>query len=421
LLTVHVIVIPESLTAPTTTISPPIPPLISLKQQSTSITTSTNTEATTSTTTVPDSETLSAIHLRVSNLEKEVKELKNVDHASALRATIKSKVPVVVKEYLRTSLDDALYKVLQKHNTDLSKEHSILADVMEKLKQQGKPLKSAEAIQKVKIEQAGKQLESQYTIKSFDKAALKEFDHKRVLFETMTASKHSTNILSTRLYIMLLWKKEADDADRDEYPPAGPDQGLKRKKTGKDTKQSKKDKSTPKAPPVVKAGDTQVPQDLGKDMGNTDEPPVVKAGPKDWFKKPKRPPTPDPEWNEGKTVDNKPTQEWLSDLAKAETSSKTFDDLISTPIDFSEFVMNCLQISDLTQDILKRVKDLQLGVESYQKKLNISKPRIREEDLSRRAPYTTLSDAQGVIYEEKLNRKRLMRYDELYKFSFNTL
>ncbi|GKE19424.1 hypothetical protein Tco_1427001 [Tanacetum coccineum] len=78
---------------------------------------------------------------------------------------------------------------------------------------------------------------------------------------------------------------------------------------------------------MFEAGDTQVPQDLREDI--------------------------DPEWNEGKIVDNKPTQKWLSDLAKAETSSKTFDDLMSTPIDFSAFVMNCLQISDLTQDILK--------------------------------------------------------------------
>ncbi|GJR16337.1 hypothetical protein Tco_0798989 [Tanacetum coccineum] len=71
--------------------------------------------------------------------------------------------------------------------------------------------------------------------------------------------------------------------------------------------------------------------------------------------------------------------------------------------------------------IQKRVEDLQLGVESYQKKLNISKPRIHDEDLSRRAPYTTLSDPQGVIYEDKLNRKRSMHSDELHKFSDGTL
>ncbi|GJY33710.1 hypothetical protein Tco_0418179 [Tanacetum coccineum] len=83
-------------------------------------------------------------------------------------------------------------------------------------------------------------------------------------------------------------------------------------------------------------------------MGNTNEPPVVNTNPKDWFKKLERLPTPDPEWNKCKIIDNKPTQKWLSDLAKAEKPSKTLDDLMSTLIDFNAFAMNRLQISDLT-------------------------------------------------------------------------
>ncbi|GKC13119.1 hypothetical protein Tco_1009901, partial [Tanacetum coccineum] len=71
--------------------------------------------------------------------------------------------------------------------------------------------------------------------------------------------------------------------------------------------------------------------------------------------------------------------------------------------------------------IQSRVEDLQLGVESYQKKLNISKLRSHDVDLSRRAPYTTLLEPQGVIYEDKMKRKILMRTDELYKFSDGTL
>nr|GEW19732.1 reverse transcriptase domain-containing protein [Tanacetum cinerariifolium] len=46
---------------------------------------------------------------------------------------------------------------------------------------------------------------------------------------------------------------------------------------------------------VFKAGDTQGIQNLGEDTCNTNEPPVVNVDPKDWFKKPKRPSTPDPE------------------------------------------------------------------------------------------------------------------------------
>nr|GEX81809.1 UBN2 domain-containing protein [Tanacetum cinerariifolium] len=51
----------------------------------------------------------------------------------------------------------------------------------------------------------------------------------------------------------------------------------------------------------------------------------------------------------------------------------------------------------------------------------MSKPRTRDEDLSRREPYNTLSNPQGVIYKDNLNRKRFMRSDELHKFSDGTL
>ncbi|GJY70503.1 hypothetical protein Tco_0474206 [Tanacetum coccineum] len=36
-------------------------------------------------------------------------------------------------------------------------------------------------------------------------------------------------------------------------------------------------------------------------------------------------------------------------------------------------------------------------------------------------PYTTYQDIQGIIYEDDINRNRLMRTDELHKFSDGTL
>ncbi|GKB18203.1 hypothetical protein Tco_0852126 [Tanacetum coccineum] len=182
--------IPESTTeALVTTVSSFIPLFFPIPPHSTPIPTPTTTEATTSTPAVPESKTLSAIHLRVSDLEKEVQELKQVDHSTTLLATIKSEVPTAIKEYLGTSLEDALYKALQIHTAEFIKEHSVLADVIEMLKHQQKPQKSVADIRKIKMEHAAKQQEPQYTIKSSDKAALNEFDQKQALFETMTASK----------------------------------------------------------------------------------------------------------------------------------------------------------------------------------------------------------------------------------------
>ncbi|GKB76924.1 hypothetical protein Tco_0943819 [Tanacetum coccineum] len=71
--------------------------------------------------------------------------------------------------------------------------------------------------------------------------------------------------------------------------------------------------------------------------------------------------------------------------------------------------------------ILKQVEDLQLGVKSYQKKLNITKPETFRPNISNMTPYTTYNNPQGIIYLDMLKRNRLMRSDELYKFCDGTL
>ncbi|GJY36233.1 hypothetical protein Tco_0421611 [Tanacetum coccineum] len=47
--------------------------------------------------------------------------------------------------------------------------------------------------------------------------------------------------------------------------------------------------------------------------------------------------------------------------------------------------------------IQRQVEDLQLGVENYQKKLNLTKPDTYRSDLRNKTAYTTYSDPQGVI------------------------
>nr|GEV21999.1 hypothetical protein [Tanacetum cinerariifolium] len=543
-LTIPVIVIPKPsiiepsvfvTAAPATTIPPILPSFFPTLQQSTPIPTPTTTESTTSTPVILESTTLSAIHQRVYDLKKEVKILRNVDHNSIIRAVIKSEVPIVVRECLGTNMEDSYHKI--------------------------------------KMEQPGKHQEIKYTITSSDKVALKEYDQKRTLFETMTKTKSFNKhpkhkALYHSLIELIITDEEAldrgvvdpdkqkkmkpDDVDRDEDPLAGSDQGLKRRKTSKDTEPLKRSKS------ISSSKATEMPQNQGEYIGTTNVQPNVEAAPKkDWFKEPKRHPTPDSEWNQRK---------------------------MSTPIDFFAFAMNCLQISNLTKvdlvrpvynllkctcksyveleynmeecykalndqldwnnpegdrypfnlskplplvesrnclivpvdyffnndlvylqrgsidrkyttsltntkaakydlqgikdmvpmlwspikvsydrhallvtnvkvnkwygcghlekikalqpqskDIVhlaatlrmftrriviqKRVEDLQLGVKSYQKKLNIRKPRTCDEDLSQRVPYTTLSNRKGDIYEDKMNKERLMRSDKLHKFS----
>ncbi|GJY77281.1 hypothetical protein Tco_0482397 [Tanacetum coccineum] len=71
--------------------------------------------------------------------------------------------------------------------------------------------------------------------------------------------------------------------------------------------------------------------------------------------------------------------------------------------------------------IQRRVEDLQLGVESYQKKLNLTKLDIFRSNLRNKTAYTVYSDPKGVIYKDQNNKNILMHADELHKFSDGTL
>nr|GFB53602.1 hypothetical protein [Tanacetum cinerariifolium] len=71
--------------------------------------------------------------------------------------------------------------------------------------------------------------------------------------------------------------------------------------------------------------------------------------------------------------------------------------------------------------ILHHVEDLQLVVESYQKKLNITRPETTRSNISKLTSYTVYKNPQGIIYQDKYKRNMLMRSDELYKFCDETL
>ncbi|GJV23860.1 hypothetical protein Tco_1376555 [Tanacetum coccineum] len=77
---------------------------------------------------------------------------------------------------------------------------------------------------------------------------------------------------------------------------------------------------------------------------------------------------------------------------------------------------------DLRSVVIQRcVEDFQLGVKSYQKKLNLTNPDTYRPDLKRREAYIAYSNPRGFIYQNKDKKNRLMRIDELHKFSDGTL
>nr|GEW85829.1 hypothetical protein [Tanacetum cinerariifolium] len=65
--------------------------------------------------------------------------------------------------------------------------------------------------------------------------------------------------------------------------------------------------------------------------------------------------------------------------------------------------------------------NLQLGVESYQKKLNITRPQKTFPENEFKEPYTPSYNPPGNIYEDLNEQKRVLRANERYKFSDGTL
>nr|GEU45161.1 hypothetical protein [Tanacetum cinerariifolium] len=63
---------------------------------------------------VPESNALTVVELRVAKLEHDVSELKKINHSAKALASLKSQVPMVVGNYLRSKLGDDL----QKHDDD---------------------------------------------------------------------------------------------------------------------------------------------------------------------------------------------------------------------------------------------------------------------------------------------------------------
>nr|GFB92277.1 hypothetical protein [Tanacetum cinerariifolium] len=67
---------------------------------------------------------------------------------------------------------------------------------------------------------------------------------------------------------------------------------------------------------------------------------------------PRRPPTPDRDWKKSMPAAQGNAQSWISTLAKQTDARSSFNELLDTPIDFSNFNMNRLGVDTLTPKLL---------------------------------------------------------------------
>ncbi|GJY18025.1 hypothetical protein Tco_0389516 [Tanacetum coccineum] len=71
--------------------------------------------------------------------------------------------------------------------------------------------------------------------------------------------------------------------------------------------------------------------------------------------------------------------------------------------------------------IRQRVEDFQLGIESYQTQLNLTKPRWEATGLEFMHDYKILDSPRAVVFRDKYGMQMIMRFNEIHKFSDGTL
>nr|GFA83985.1 hypothetical protein [Tanacetum cinerariifolium] len=76
---------------------------------------------------------------------------------------------------------------------------------------------------------------------------------------------------------------------------------------------------------------------------------------------------------------------------------------------------------DLHLVIRQRVEDFQLGIESYQTQLNLTKPRWDATGFEYKHDYTIIDSPRAVTFQDRYGVQMIMRFNEIHKFSDGTL
>ncbi|GJR66014.1 hypothetical protein Tco_0012079 [Tanacetum coccineum] len=71
--------------------------------------------------------------------------------------------------------------------------------------------------------------------------------------------------------------------------------------------------------------------------------------------------------------------------------------------------------------IRQRVEDFQLGIESYQTQLNLTKPRWDATGFEFKHDFTVIDSPRAVTFRDKYGVQMIMRFNEIHKFSDGTL
>ncbi|GJS66236.1 hypothetical protein Tco_0680800 [Tanacetum coccineum] len=314
-------------------------------------------------------------------LEDNFSEFKQTNqYAEAL-----SSIPGIVDQYLANKMKEAVDVAVQLKSDRIREEaqaenQQFLNSIDEGMKKVIKEQVKSE-VSKItpKIKKlVNEQLESEVLVRSSKKAKtshavvanLSELELKRILIDKMEANKsinrsdiqrqlhkalvdayEADKILLDTYGDTVTIKRPQDGADDDQEPSAGTDRGSKRK--GSKTHKHSASQSAPVEETMQSTDVFEAPAHQEFETGVHDEQTEEEVHPlPDWFQQPNRLPSPDHAWNKSVPAVHESVQPWLSNLARRQDPRESFDELTDTTFDFSTFVMNRLNVTTLTPELL---------------------------------------------------------------------
>ncbi|GKD23371.1 hypothetical protein Tco_1225074 [Tanacetum coccineum] len=160
--------------------------------------------------------------------------------------------------------------------------------------------------------------------------SMNKLDIQKNLYNTLIDLYNSDTDLFASNGDVVTLKRGHDDQDKDEEPFAGSNRGTTRRRSGKEESSKEATQKESKSTSSSKGASRSQPKSSGKSAQ------AEEHGPR----------------NKTKTIDDRPPQSWMTQLAQVSGTQSSFNEFLATPIDFSAFIMNQLKLNNLTQDVL---------------------------------------------------------------------
>nr|GEX45334.1 hypothetical protein [Tanacetum cinerariifolium] len=389
----------------------PLPPLFfnPLQQEATPTPTPTTSEATTSFISILDFASVFKFNERVTNLEKDLSEIKQVDQYAQARSSI----PTIVDRYMENKLGESIKKAIQAHNFESreeaqaeKREYIELVDSMVRIiiKEEVNaqlPQIIPRALSDSSYEVAATLSEFELTKILIDKMEKNKScdvaDYKRELYDALVKSYNTDKDIFESYGEVFSLKKSQDDKDKDQDPFAGSDRGTKRRKS-KEPSHTVEDSGMQQDQEFVTRDNDEQPAD--KEVTKADWRTIIAVTRLKIMKK----------YDYGHLEEIEVRQD---DQELYMFKEGDFKRLRLQDIEDMQLLLVQQKMTNLTID---ERYDLNVALRMYTRHIV-----IQRSNLKNKTAYTLHSNPHGIIYVDQFKRKRLMHADELHKFSDGTL